>query len=45
MKDVHLKTGKDGKGLVGDAKGIVKTTGNEEMSRKNNLVPFVDFKK
>ena len=45
VKGVHLKTGKTGKGPVGDAKETVKIIGNGEMSRKNNLVPFVDFKK
>ena len=33
VKDVHLKTGKTGKGLVGDARGIVTIIGNGEMSR------------
>ena len=44
VKGVHLKTGKTGKGLVGDARGIVTIIGNGEMILKNNLVRFLVFK-
>ena len=44
VKGVHLKTGKTGKGPVGDAKETVKIIGNGEMSRKNNLVRFLVLK-